>query len=48
MTYVFSCTSGDAQAHLEPQYTKEAEDLFLTDCEMINYLALIYKDLHRV
>jgi Zinc knuckle len=48
MTYVFSRTSGDAQAHLEPRYTEEAEDPFLTDREMIDYLASIYEDPHRV
>jgi hypothetical protein len=48
MTYVFSCTSSDAQKHLQPQYNKDSEDLFLLDKEMINYLISIYKDLHKV
>lgn len=48
MTYVFSRTSGDAQTHLEPRYSEESEDPFLTDREMIDYLAAIYEDPHKV
>ena len=48
MTYIFSRTSGDAQAYLEPCYSKELKDPFLTDCKIIDYLAAIYKDPYKV
>jgi hypothetical protein len=48
MTYVFSRTGGDAQAHLQPRYAEDSGEPFLTDSEMIDYLASIYEDPHKV
>ena len=46
--YIFSYTSSNAQAYLEPRYSKELEDLFLIDYKIIDYLASIYKDPYKV
>ena len=49
MAYVFRRTGGDAQKHLRPQYdTEESSDPFRSDKEMINHLASIYEDPHKV
>ena len=48
MAYVFGRTSGDAQKHLRPQYKEESVDPFLSDKEMIDHLASIYEDPHKV
>ena len=48
MTYVFSCTSGNAQEHLTLWYNKELDDPFCSSKEMIDYLVSIYKDLYKV
>jgi hypothetical protein len=48
MAYVFGRTSGDAQKHLRPRYKEESIDPFLLDKEMIDHLASIYEDPHKV
>jgi Zinc knuckle len=48
MTYVFSRTGGDAQEHLQPRYDDDSKDLYRSDKEMIDHLASIYEDPHRV
>jgi len=48
MTYVFSRTGGDAQEHLLARYDEESKDPFGNDKEMINHLASIYEDPHKV
>lgn len=46
--YVFACTGGDAQTHLQPCYSEELVDPFLLAKDMIDYLASIYEDLYKV
>ena len=48
MTYVFSRTGGDAQGHLLARYDEESKDPFLTDKDMIDLLASIYEDPHKI
>jgi hypothetical protein len=48
MIYVFSRTGGDAQEHLSPRYDEGSGDPFLSSKEMIDYLASIYEDPHKV
>ena len=43
--YVYSCTTGAAQAHLEPWYEYSTLNLFLTVDKVIAYLATIYQNL---
>ena len=47
MAYVFNCTGGNAQAHLQPKY-KDTTNLFLSATEMITFLTSIYEDLYKV
>ena len=48
MAYVFSRMGGNAQKHLQPQYDEDSKDPFQSDKEMVNYLAAIYEDPHRI
>ena len=48
MAYVYGCTGGDAQKHLNPRYNEESADPFTSDTEMIDHLADIYEDRYRV
>ena len=49
MAYVFGRTGGDAQKHLHPRYdSEESASPFLSDKEMIDHLASIYEDPHKV
>jgi len=48
MAYIFSYTSGDAQTHLRPRYTKDLVDPFISKEEIIKYLSFIYKDPFKV
>ena len=48
MTYVFSCTGGDAQNHLKPQISPQLINPFVTAEDMIQHLAGIYEDPFRV
>jgi len=53
MAYVFSRTGGGplgrgAQDHLRARYEEDSEDPFKTDHEMIDHLASIYEDPHKV
>jgi len=48
MAYVFGRTSGDAQTHLRPRYTKDLIDPFISKKEIIKYLSSIYKDPFKV
>jgi hypothetical protein len=48
MIYVFNCTTGNAQKHLLPRYAKDSTTRFATADEMIQHLALIYINPHKV
>jgi hypothetical protein len=48
MAYVYGCTEGDAQKHLNPRYNEESADPFLSDVEMVDHLANIYEDRYKV
>jgi hypothetical protein len=48
MAYVYGCTGGDAQKHLNPRYNEESASPFTSDNEMIDHLADIYKDKYKV
>src|ERR1700730_17131286 len=44
IVYVFSCTSGNAQKHLNPRIGEGATDPFQTATSIVIYLSEIYKD----
>ena len=48
MAYVYGCTGGDAQKHLNPRYNEDSADPFTSDAEMIDHLADIYENRYRV
>src|SRR3979490_2702943 len=48
IAYVFSCTSSNAQKHLNPRIGEGATDPFQTATSIVIYLSEIYKDLFRV
>ena len=48
MTYVFNRTGGDTQAHLPPRFSDESESPFHASQEMIDHLASILEDPHKV
>ena len=48
MIYLFGRTTGDAQEHLQPRYGDDAIDQFKTAQEMLDHLATIYIDPHKV
>jgi hypothetical protein len=48
MYYVFNCTDGDSQKHLYVRYNPQADHRFTTAQEMIDYLAEIHINPHRV
>jgi hypothetical protein len=47
LTYVYGCTTGAAQAHLEPWFEYGAPNPFLTVDEVMAHLAAIYQNLMR-
>jgi hypothetical protein len=47
MVYLFGTTAGDAQAHLAARYQSQ-ENSFTTAREMIDHLATVYDDPHKV
>ena len=44
MTYVFSRTGGDAEKHLRPRYSRDSDDPFESEEDMIDHLTAIYED----
>lgn len=46
--YVFACTGGDAQSHLQPRYSDDSAEPFALAKDMIDHLASIYEDPYKV
>ena len=48
MTYLFGCTTGDAQKHLKSRYSSDVENPFQDIEEMFRHLDAIYLDPYKV
>ena len=44
MAYVFSRTGGDAEKHLRPRYSKDSDDPFLSEEDMVDHLTSVFED----
>ena len=48
IVYLYNCTTGDAQAHLQLWFGDDAKDSFSNAQEMMKHLSAVYMDSYKV